>query len=184
LFFDLSARTPEELLKAVGHWLPALAVVRAEREDRDHFASVLTEVLGRLADLHETEPRRWSELLHFVLSWGLRRRPRDEQQTVYDAVQASQQQGKLRKEMEDMAQALGQTWEQELLQRGQEIGMQKGIAVGVRALLLRRGHKRFGEPDAATIAALEAINDLARLERMSDALDLDVSGWAEMLATL
>jgi hypothetical protein len=179
LFFDLSARTPEELLKAVGQWLPALAVVRAEREDRERFEAVLTDVLGRLADLHDTDRLRWSELLRFVLSWGLRRRPGNEQQTVFDAVLASHQQGKLREEMEHMAHALGQTWEQELLQRGREIGKQEGV----RSVLLHLGRKRFGEPDAATIVALENINDLARLERMSEALG-SVSSWADVLATL
>lgn len=51
-----------------------------------------------------------------------------------------------------------------------------------RRLLLRQGRKRFGEPDAATVAALEAITDLDRLERMSDAV-LDAPGWTELLAT-
>jgi hypothetical protein len=177
LFFDLAERSPEELLHMVGHWLPALAVVRGERDEQSRFQALLTEVLRRLASLHDTEPLRWGELLRFVLSWGLRRRPRGEQQTVYEAVLASHQEAQLRQEMEQMAQVLGQTWEQELLAQGRAIGK----AEEARALLLRLGRRRFGEPDAATIAALEAVSDLPHLERMSEAI-LDAPNWAALLA--
>jgi len=194
LFFDLAEWTPEALVQAAGHWLPALAVVRAERAERERFQALLTEVLRRLAALHEPERRRWHELLHFVLSWGLRRRPRDERPAVYAAVLASHDRAELRQEMEQMAHTLGQTWEQELLAQGRAVGKEEGLSEGLargkvegkaeeaRALLLRLGRKRLGVPDAATVAALEAITDLARLERLSEAI-LDVPGWAELLAT-
>lgn len=194
LFFDLAERTPEALLQAVGHWLPTLAVVRAENEERERFQAVMTEVLRRLAGLHDLDLMRWGELLRFVLSWGLRRRPRNEQQAVYEAVRASHQQAELRQEMEQMAHTLGQTWEQELLARGREIGREEGLVMGkaegeakgkaeeAHSLLLRQGRKRFGEPDATLLAALKAITDLSRLERMSEAI-LEVPGWPELLAT-
>jgi hypothetical protein len=143
---------------------------------------VLTEVLRKLTALHDAEPLRWHELLDFVLSWGLRRRPRAERQTVYDAVLASHQQAELRQEMETMAHTIGQTWEQELLAQGRAIGKAEGKAEGSRATLLRVGRKRFGEPDAATVAALEAISDVDRLGRMSDAM-FDVPNWSALLAT-
>src|SRR5208283_570090 len=60
--------SPEALLQSAGHWLPALAVVRAEGEESERFQAVLTEVLRRLASLHDTERPRWGELLRFVLS--------------------------------------------------------------------------------------------------------------------
>lgn len=65
---------------------------------------------------------------------------------------------------------------------GHESGKGRGKAEATRELLLRQGRKRFGEPDAATAAALEAIVDLSRLERMCEAI-LDVGGWDELLAT-
>lgn len=49
-------------------------------------------------------------------------------------------------------------------------------------ILLRQGRKRFGEPDAATEAALTAISDLDRLGRMTDAI-LTASSWEELLET-
>ncbi len=50
-------------------------------------------------------------------------------------------------------------------------------------LLLKQGKKRFGPPDSPTEAALTAIQDLDRLERMAEAV-LTVSSWQELLATL
>ena len=49
-----------------------------------------------------------------------------------------------------------------------------------RAILLRLGRKRFGAPHARTVAALEAITDLAQLEELNERL-LDASSWEELL---
>jgi hypothetical protein len=51
-----------------------------------------------------------------------------------------------------------------------------------KKIILRQGRKRFGPPDDATAATLEAIWDVERLERMSERL-LDANSWAEVLAT-
>ena len=50
-------------------------------------------------------------------------------------------------------------------------------------LLLRQGRKQFGPPDTQTEAALTAIQDIARLERMADAV-LTAKSWEELLSTL
>ena len=49
-------------------------------------------------------------------------------------------------------------------------------------LLLRQCRNRFGPPDAETEAALRAVRDLDRLERMADAV-LTASSRQEFLAT-
>jgi hypothetical protein len=56
---------------------------------------------------------------------------------------------------------------------------------GIEALqraLLRLGRKKFGPSDDATKAAIEALADLSRLERMTERL-LDVTTWQDLLAT-
>ncbi len=63
-------------------------------------------------------------------------------------------------------------------------GREQGVAQGVQALratVLRLGVKRFGAPAAEVAARVENLNDLARLQDLSDRL-LDVSGWDELLA--
>jgi hypothetical protein len=60
--------------------------------------------------------------------------------------------------------------------------LDEGRAEGARRVLLNQGRKRFGEPDEATRRALQAIDNLDRLDRLSDRL-LGVSTWQELLQT-
>ena len=82
---------------------------------------------------------------------------------------------------------------QELLQEGMAKGMAKGMQQGMqqgrmegekarsRAILLKMGGKKFGPADADTEVAVNAIDDLDRLDRLAVAL-LDVTTWTELLA--
>lgn len=60
--------------------------------------------------------------------------------------------------------------------------LDEGRGEEARKLLLLQGERRFGPPDAATVAAVRAITDLERLERLGVRL-LEVDSWAELLAT-
>jgi hypothetical protein len=71
---------------------------------------------------------------------------------------------------------------QAILRRGREEGLQEGRIVGERQLLLRVGTKKFGEPAAATVAAIETIQDVDRLEALGlRIIDADVCGWDDLL---
>jgi hypothetical protein len=60
--------------------------------------------------------------------------------------------------------------------------LEDGRILGERRLLLRQGTKKFGEPDAAALAALEAIQDADRLEALGlRIIDADVHGWEDLL---
>ena len=51
-----------------------------------------------------------------------------------------------------------------------------------RRFLLRQGTKRFREPDATTVTALEAIRDIDRLEAIGERiLDPDLHDWEDLL---
>ena len=67
------------------------------------------------------------------------------------------------------------------VKEGRQQGRQEGRIEGARALILRQGQARFGPPDEPTRTAIEAINDLERLERLSDRV-LTATTWAELLA--
>jgi hypothetical protein len=59
------------------------------------------------------------------------------------------------------------------------------VIEGEQRLLLRLGTKQFGEPDAATRAAIEAIHDIDRLEALGDRIiDADIRGWDDLLRAL
>jgi hypothetical protein len=64
---------------------------------------------------------------------------------------------------------------------GEKVGLQRGEIKEARKLLFRLGRKRFGRLDKGTRAAIEAIDDLERLERLSERL-LTASSWADLLA--
>jgi hypothetical protein len=61
-------------------------------------------------------------------------------------------------------------------------GRAEGAVKEAKKILLRLGQKRFGPPGQEITMALDAINDLERLERMTDRV-LDVAGWQELLNT-
>jgi hypothetical protein len=61
-------------------------------------------------------------------------------------------------------------------------GVTKGAVEGERNVLLIMGRKKFGPPPPEREAALSAITDRARLERMAERI-LDATGWDDLLAT-
>ena len=69
--------------------------------------------------------------------------------------------------------------------KGRAEGRVEGQVIGraeeARNWLLLLGRKRFGEPDAATVNALDTITELARLEQSGERL-LEVETWIELLA--
>jgi predicted transposase YdaD len=63
-----------------------------------------------------------------------------------------------------------------------EMILDEGAIRGKRDFLIRRARKRFGPPPADIEAAILAITDPDRLDRMFDAVD-DVRSWNELLQT-
>lgn len=61
-------------------------------------------------------------------------------------------------------------------------GRAEGRIVEARQLLLRMGQKCLGPAGPQTVAVIEAIAELERVELLVDHL-LDVSSWGELLAT-
>ncbi len=61
-----------------------------------------------------------------------------------------------------------------------EEGAQKGRAEEARRMLVILGSKRFGEPDAQTQAALDAITSPQQFEQLAARL-LEVESWQELL---
>jgi hypothetical protein len=71
---------------------------------------------------------------------------------------------------------------QAVLRLGRDKGLQEGRQEEARRLLLRQGTRRFGQPDATVIAAIEAVHDIDRLESLTDRIiDADVRDWNDLL---
>ena len=71
---------------------------------------------------------------------------------------------------------------QAILEEGKQEGKHEGSVAEARRLLLLLGTSRFGPPDAAERAAIEAEGQTERLEEWTLRL-LTVSGWEELLAS-
>ncbi|HJT76156.1 MAG TPA: Rpn family recombination-promoting nuclease/putative transposase [Gemmataceae bacterium] len=159
LFWDLAQQTPEALLGAAGEWLQALAVVRAERAGRDEFWPVFEEALRRLAPLSERDKLRWQDLMWFLLSWAVRRRPGGERHELFATVVSHVENATVQEEIQTMSQQVMQDWEQEAFARGEARGAFRNAREILRDVL----SERFGELPEALVQRIEAVEDLARL---------------------
>jgi hypothetical protein len=154
--WDLAATTPRELLEQTSDWFRALAVVRAERLERAEFQAVYHEALHGLEALAEQERMRWTDLVQFIISWALRRRPRDEENELRRLAVESQASRKRKQEMERMSETVSQTWEEWVLQRGITQGE---VAEALLVVL----EERFGKLPAKLVKKIKATADLHKL---------------------
>ncbi len=75
---------------------------------------------------------------------------------------------------------------QAILKEGRKEGRKEGSMEGrkqeARRLLLRLGARRFGTPDAGVVTAIEAIDDVDRIESLADrVVDATADGWDDIL---
>jgi hypothetical protein len=62
--------------------------------------------------------------------------------------------------------------------------LRKGRILGGQQFLIRQGTKKFGKPDAATLATIEAIRDFDKFAAMCERiLDSHLHEWSELLRT-
>jgi hypothetical protein len=164
LWFDLAAHSPEELLRTADAWWQAMAVVRADRGERAHFAQVFGEAVRGLEPLSGQDKMRWHQLLRLVLYWGLFRRRAGERQGLIEAARSSQRDMALQQEVQAVAQQIEQTWEQELLARGEARGKQEGELQAHRKILQRLLQARFSSLPASVLEKIQATSNLERLQ--------------------
>jgi len=155
---------PVEALLATGRLsaLPLAPLCRLPEElsFEEGMRWVVTRVVERLEQHANPELLRRLLMATFVLT-GLRVN-REQARSIFQGVRAMRE--------SDTYQAI------------LDEGRAEGRAEGAQRLLLRQGRKRLGEPDEATRHALEGINDLDRLDRISERL-LEASTWQELLQT-
>jgi hypothetical protein len=155
VFWSLGEHTPEALLNAGGEWLAALAVVRSERDAPEAFWAILAEVTRRLEPLSTQDPVRWQDLMWFLLSWALRRRPGEERDRVAATAATAMANAALQQEIQAMSQTVRQTWEQEMLERGELLAARKHLRIFLEG--------RFGTLPEELVRQVEASEDLERL---------------------
>jgi predicted transposase YdaD len=74
---------------------------------------------------------------------------------------------------------------QAILREGRNEGLIGGRIAGERQVLIRLGTKKFGTPDTETLAAIEAIRDIDRLDSLGlRIVDPDVCDWNSLLSAI
>ncbi len=170
VFWELSARTPSELLNAEHAFLNVLAVVRVEGEERDAFVQVFQQTMRKLDPIHGTNRVRWAELLQLIFGWVYHRRPAKERSDWIDLAAATKDNELSRQELS----AMGSIWGKTMAEEDYEANSKKIIGMQAR--------KRFGEPTSDEERQLLAVEDLKRLDRMALRV-LDAESWADLVET-
>jgi hypothetical protein len=155
LVWDITEHEPRELLDSARAWLQALAVVRAERTGRDEFHGVLTEVLRRLEIFSSADSVRWKDLLWFVLSWSMRRRPPEEKDDWQQTVLTSQENAVHNEEVHAVSEVAWKTMEDVVEERGEL----KGRRNALKEVL----EEKFGPLPEPLIQRIDTTADLDRL---------------------
>jgi hypothetical protein len=113
---------------------------------------------------------RWRELMWMLISWALRRRPREERSSLVEVALESQRDPGSQEEVQIMSTTLGQTLEEWAEERGIKKGIEKGIERGElaasRRLLCRLLEDRFGPLPDDCRQRINETTDLTRLEQL------------------
>src|SRR5262249_6521507 len=109
VFWDLAGHPAEELVQASGPSLRSLAVVRSIHEERETFLQRYSTVLRGLEPLHDQDRMRWQDLVWFLMSYAVRRRPEPERAALFDAAVASQTAVAFQQEVRTMSQQVQET---------------------------------------------------------------------------
>ena len=112
---------------------------------------------------------RWRDLTWMLISWAIRRRPREERQGLVEAAMERQPDPRTYQEVQEMSTTLGQTLEQWAQERGREQGIEQGVKQGqigaLRGLLHHWLEDRFGPLPDDVRERIESAQDLGRLEK-------------------
>ena len=138
-----------------------LAVVRATGDEASRFRTVFAAAVARLADLATRERMRWRDLMWMLISWALRRRPRQEREGLVEVALENQPDSNSQREVMTMSTTLGQTLEEWAEQRG----IERGRLENAHQMLCWLLEDRFGPLPEDLRQQIEQIKDLARLER-------------------
>lgn len=156
LFWNLSERTPEQLLQTGREWLQTLAVIRVQEESADTFDRIFQETVQRLTTLHGRDQVRWYDLMRIVFTFAAWKRPEPERARLFEAVKAAQDDMSRREEIGKMSEKLGDTLV--------DIAMAKGALLTSRQILRTLLEDRFGPPSAELVQRIEGTDDLGRLQ--------------------
>jgi predicted transposase YdaD len=171
---------PAAALEAIGPLGSVLRAVQRIEADPPEFRALLERAARAIRPLLGDE---WRELAEFLYLLITHRRPREELPELEDVLCEAAEDRHRKSELAKMGESLADVLLKEGMEKGREEGLEQGREEGLsacRAIILRLGRHRFGEPSAAHQARLEAITDLSQLEVMSETV-LEAANWDDLL---
>jgi hypothetical protein len=196
VFWELADYSTEQLLHQPSVFLKSLAILKAEPSDFTTATALFREVFDQIDSLHATHHSRWAEALAFLFGWSHNKRPANERPLWHDFALQLRQESERYREIAQMSQTIAQSYIEEGKQLGREEGKQLGREEGkqlgreegkqlgrleeAKALLVLLAEDRLGTPDAPIRVALDALTDLARIQRMVRQASRSAS-WSELL---
>jgi hypothetical protein len=160
VFWDLAARTPEQLLGCDGPFAQFLAVVRAEDSDAERFQQVFTQLAERLEPLAGQDKMRWRDLLRLMLAWVFQRRPDQERESLARALADKQHDLALRQEVQTVTDATKMTFAQKIAAETEARVLPKAL----RDMLITLLEDAFQELPESLLSSIRACDDVERLK--------------------
>jgi len=150
--------------------------------------------MRKLGKVYGIDKVLWTEMLSAGLTWACSRRPKKEIQQWVAVAESAQGDDASRREASAVIasdkETMPEYWYRTGREEGKELGIQEGRQEGrqegelkaARSLLLRLGRRLLGIPDAATVEAVEALNDVERLETLCEEVS-NYRDWSALLAS-
>ncbi len=176
ILWQLNDRSADELIQSEAAFLQSLAILKADNQDLAEAKNLFAAIFRRLDPIYARNHERWFDLVQFQMGWAHHRRPIAERAEWHDLAIQVQADAQRKREVEMASITIAQG----LRQEGRLEGLVEGEITRARKYLVRQGRKSLREPDAITLAALEGVTDLNRLDRMFEAIDTCKS-WADVL---
>ena len=177
LFLNLKATPPEALTKIASAMGWALRVLQAEKEPLGQIERVLHEAMQGIEALPQEQAGQWIRCAWFLLQLVFHRRSSSEVPALMRTVVSEAARSKFR---EDNEEATMQSYAEFQEKKGEARGLAIGELLGERKLLLAMASSRFGTPDTAILAKLDAVESHDVLLRLGERLTA-VETWEELL---
>src|SRR5579872_5759152 len=177
LFLNLKATPPEALTKIASAMGWALRVLQAEKEPLGRIERVPHEGRQGMEALPQEQAGQWIRCAWFLLQLVFHRRSSSEVPALMRTVVSEAARSKFR---EDNEEATMQSYAEFQEKKGEARGLAIGELLGERKLLLAMASSRFGTPDTAILAKLDAVESHDVLLRLGERLTA-VETWEELL---
>jgi hypothetical protein len=164
LFLNVGRLSAERIDTFGGGAGPVLRLLPKRKARPPEFRSLLAHTLERVNGLVEAEPTRWADLMTYIHALVYNERPQRERRTLQKLILDSMPSELHRQESIQMAETMADV----LRREGKREGKLEGECHARQQTLLRQLTQRFGDVPHEVVKAVEATQDVERLDAWLD----------------